>query len=102
MLKYCNEKKSTSNLEQKLKKLEDDYKKAIKMIQGFMKRHEQIEAKNDKKDKKIMELEVEISKLQNEIAKQDRTITSTTSRRNLNNEFDDSPERDHNGQVKNL
>ena len=99
MLQLYNTQQSAEATDQKLKKLEVDYRKAIQMIQGFVKRHEQLEDKHSKKDRRIMELEVELSKLRNENAKATRSTINSSVRRNLSNELVDGPERDHNGQV---
>lgn len=85
--------------DQKLKKLESDHRKAIQMIQGFMKRHEQLVDKQTKKDQRILELEVELSRLKNENAKNGRSSINSSIRRNLSAELADDPERDHDGQV---
>ena len=90
---------SADATDQKLKKLEVDHRKAIQMIQGFVKRHEQLEDKQAKKDNRIMQLEVELSRLRTENAKAARSSIHSSVRKNLSSELVDSPERDHNGQV---
>lgn len=95
--KLYNVQQVAEEKDQKLKKLEVDHKKAIQMLQGFMKRHEQLEDKQTKKDRRIMELETELSKLRTESTKVSRA--SSFARRNISNELVDSPERDNNRQV---
>lgn len=90
---------NVQSTEQKYRKLETDHRKALQMIQGFMKRHEQLEDKQSKKDRRIMELEVELSKLRSESAKVARSICGSSARRKLSSELIDGPERDHNEQV---
>lgn len=85
--------------DQKYKKLELDHRKALQMIQGFMKRHEQLEDKQAKKDRRIMELEVELSRIRSENAKVARSICNSSVRRKLSGELIDGPERDSNEQV---
>ncbi|XP_011495144.1 PREDICTED: centrosomin [Ceratosolen solmsi marchali] len=100
MLKLYSVQQSADVTDQKLKKLEIDHKKAIQMIQGFLKRHEQLEDKQAKKDRRIMDLEVEVSRLQNENTKAGRSSISTSMRKNSSNELIDGPERDHNTQQR--
>ncbi|XP_058799122.1 centrosomin isoform X2 [Phymastichus coffea] len=99
-LKLYSAQQIAEDKEQKLKKLEVDHKKAIQMLQGFMKRHEQLEDKQTKKDRRIMELEVELSRLRNENTKASRNSINTSSRKNISNELIDSPERDNNRQQR--
>jgi hypothetical protein len=98
-LKLCNVQQSADITDQKLKKLEIDHKKAIQMIQGFLKRHEQLEDKQAKKDRRIMDLEVEISRLRNENTNAARNNNRTSMRRNLSSKLMDDSEHDQNTQV---
>ncbi|XP_032453157.1 centrosomin isoform X9 [Nasonia vitripennis] len=99
-LKLDTVQQSADVTDQKLKKLETDHRKAIQMIQGFMKRHEQLEDKQAKKDRRIMELEGELSRLKNENAKTVRSSVHSSIRRNLSTDLVDDPERDYNGQQR--
>ncbi|XP_076278704.1 phosphodiesterase 4D interacting protein centrosomin isoform X2 [Lasioglossum baleicum] len=64
VLKLCNMQKQAENADYKLKKLETDHEKAIKTIQGFMERQQQLEQSKLMKEQKIMELEIELNRLQ--------------------------------------
>ncbi|XP_032674103.1 centrosomin isoform X3 [Odontomachus brunneus] len=63
VLRLCNTQKHAENTEQRLKKIESDHKKAIKAIQGFMEREEQMRDWNVRKERRIQELEMELRKL---------------------------------------
>lgn len=63
VLRLCNTQKHAENTEQRLKKIEGDHKKAIKAIQGFMEREEQMRDTNTRKERRILELEMELRKL---------------------------------------
>lgn len=63
VLKLCNLQKHAETVDYKLKKLEADHEKAIKTIQGFMERQQQLENSKLLKEQKIMELEIELHRL---------------------------------------
>ncbi|XP_015438709.1 PREDICTED: centrosomin isoform X2 [Dufourea novaeangliae] len=63
VLKLCNMQKHLETVDYKLKKLESDHEKALKTIQGFMERQQQLESSKLMKEQKIMELEIELSRL---------------------------------------
>lgn len=94
ILKLCNVQQSAEITDLKLKKLEFEHEKALKMIQGFMERQQQMESKQVKKERKIMDLELELTRLRGP----DRYGKTEPYRRNLSNEMD-NPERDHSNQV---
>lgn len=64
ILKLCNAQKQAENSEQKLKKMEIEHHKAIKAIQGFMKREQQMRD-TDPKERQSVELETELRKRRN-------------------------------------
>lgn len=64
ILKLCNAQKQMENSEQRLRKMEGEHEKAIKAIQGFIEREQQMEDTNSRKERKILELETELRKLQ--------------------------------------
>ncbi|XP_031841742.1 phosphodiesterase 4D interacting protein centrosomin isoform X2 [Nomia melanderi] len=63
VLKLCNMQKHAETVDYKLKKLESDHEKAIKTIQGFMERQQQLENSKVIKEQKIIELEMELNRL---------------------------------------
>ncbi|KAJ8679472.1 hypothetical protein QAD02_015259 [Eretmocerus hayati] len=99
MLKLNKVQQSSEETDQKLKKLEVDHRKAIQMIQGFMGRHQQMEDKQIVKDRRIMELEVELNRLRNDHAKAARSSMNCV-RRNISTELIDGPERDSSGKQR--
>lgn len=100
-LKLVNVQQSVEVSDKKIKHLEGEHRKAMIVIQGFMKRHEEFEEKQKRKDRKIMDLETELIRLRTENAKTARSSINSSVRRNLSNELIDGPERDNNGQVFN-
>lgn len=64
ILKLCNAQKQAENFEQRVKKIESEHEKAIKAIQGFIEREQQMEDVHCRKERKILELETELRKLQ--------------------------------------
>lgn len=62
ILKLCNSQKQTESTEQKLKKIEGEHEKAVRAIQGFIEREQQMRDIDLSKDKKILELEAELRK----------------------------------------
>ncbi|XP_076378265.1 phosphodiesterase 4D interacting protein centrosomin isoform X2 [Megalopta genalis] len=82
VLKLCNMQKHSETVEYKLKKLEIDHEKAIKTIQGFMERHQQLESSKLLKEQKIMQLEIELHQLregEKSNAERDRRHERTSS-----------------------
>jgi len=64
ILKLCNAQKQAENSEQKLKKMEIEHHKAIRAIQGFMEREQQMRD-TDPKERQSVELETELRKRRN-------------------------------------
>ncbi|XP_033227702.1 centrosomin isoform X3 [Belonocnema kinseyi] len=98
ILKLCNIQQSAEATDQKLKKLESDHEKALKMIQGFMERQQQLEDKHLKKDKRIADLELEIARLRG--SEKSKFKNNSSLRRSLSNEMTDNPERDNSNQQR--
>jgi len=65
ILKLCNVQKQTESTEQKLKKMEGEHEKAVRAIQGFIEREQQMRDMDFCKDQKILELEAELRKRRN-------------------------------------
>ncbi|XP_050453759.1 centrosomin isoform X2 [Cataglyphis hispanica] len=65
ILKLCNAQKQVENSEQKLKKLEGEYDKAIRAIQGFVEREQHLQDIYSRKEQRILELEKEMRKGRN-------------------------------------
>lgn len=65
ILKLCNAEKQVKNSEQKLKKVEGEYEKAIKAIQGFVEREQQMQNIYSRKEQRTLELETELRKRRN-------------------------------------
>ncbi|XP_077255106.1 phosphodiesterase 4D interacting protein centrosomin isoform X4 [Temnothorax americanus] len=65
ILKLCNAQKQAENSEQKLKKLEVEYKKAIRAIQGFMEREKHRRDTDSHQERQIVELDSELRKRRN-------------------------------------
>ncbi|XP_025153819.1 centrosomin isoform X3 [Harpegnathos saltator] len=63
ILRLCNTQKQAENTEQRLKKMEGEHEKAIRAIQGFMEREKQARDANTRKERRILELEMELRKL---------------------------------------
>lgn len=63
ILKLCNTQKQSENTEQRLKKIEGEHEKAIRAIQGFMEREHQMRDANTRKERRILELEMDLRKL---------------------------------------
>ncbi|XP_015592615.1 centrosomin isoform X3 [Cephus cinctus] len=94
ILKLCNTQKSAESTEQRRKKLEAEHEKALKMIQGFMERQEHLEDMQVKKDRKIMELEVELNRLRSLDGSYSGGSKVRSVRRNISNDMTENPERD--------
>ncbi|XP_011347719.1 centrosomin isoform X2 [Ooceraea biroi] len=60
ILKLCNAQKQTESTEQKLKKLENEHEKAVRAIQGFIQREQQMRDVDLCKDQRILKLEEEL------------------------------------------
>lgn len=65
ILKLCNAQKQAENSGQKLKKIEGEHYKAIRVIQGFMEREQQMRDTDSHKEQQIVELETELHKRRN-------------------------------------
>lgn len=98
ILKLCNVQKQVELTDQKFKKMEGEHQKAVKMIQGFMERQQQMEDKNSRKERKIAELETELNRLRGceDIKARRRDVAS--SRKDYNAETTENPERDDSSQ----
>lgn len=100
VLKLCNVQKYAESTEYKLKKLEGENEKAIKTIQGFMERQQQLENTNLRKEQKIMELEIELNRLREaENPKGTRDGHDHFVRSDFRTDMTDDPERDPSNQV---
>lgn len=62
VLRLCNTQKHAENTEQRLKKMEGEHEKAIRAIQGFMEREQQMQDTNTRKERRILELDMELRK----------------------------------------
>lgn len=62
VLRLCNTQKHAENTEQRLKKMEGEHEKAIRAIQGFMEREQQMRDTNTRKERRILELDMELRK----------------------------------------
>lgn len=58
ILKLCNAQKQAETSEQKLKKIEGEHYKAIRAIQGFMEREQQMRDTDSHKERQIVETEL--------------------------------------------
>lgn len=100
VLKLCNMQKHAETMDYKLKKLEGEHEKAIKTIQGFMERQQQLESTKLRKEQKIMELEIELNRLREyENMKIARDGHNQFVRRDFSTDMTDDPERDPSNQV---
>lgn len=100
VLKLCNMQKHVETTDYKLKKLEGEHEKAIKTIQGFMERQQQLENTKLRKEQKIMELEIELNRLREcESLKASRDGHNQFVRRDFSTDMTDDPERDPSTQV---
>lgn len=100
VLKLCNTQKQAETTSYKLKKLEGEHEKAIKTIQGFMERQQQLENTKLRKEQKIMELEIELNRLREyENAKAARDGHDQFVLRDFSTDMTDDPERDASNQV---
>lgn len=104
MLKLCNMQKQVETMSHKLKKLESEHEKALKTIQGFMERQQQLETVKMRKDQRIMELEIELSRLREHESTRGTVRDvgqSQLARRDFSSNMTDDPERDaSNNQVE--
>ncbi|XP_012262634.2 CDK5 regulatory subunit-associated protein 2 isoform X2 [Athalia rosae] len=98
-LKLCNAQKSAEVAEQRVEKLTAENEKAMKMIQGFLSKQEKLEDKLLEKDRKIMELEVELSRPRSQDSNKSNR-RGPPVRRDLSNEMTDNPERDQSNQQR--
>ncbi|XP_071875855.1 phosphodiesterase 4D interacting protein centrosomin isoform X2 [Bombus fervidus] len=101
VLKLCNTQKHAETTSYKLKKLEGEHEKAIKTIQGFMERQQQLENTKLRKEQKIMELEIELNRLREyENAKAARDGHDQFVLRDFSTDMTDDPERDASNQQR--
>ncbi|XP_076239387.1 phosphodiesterase 4D interacting protein centrosomin isoform X2 [Calliopsis andreniformis] len=101
VLKLCNMQKHAETTDYKLRKLEGEHEKAIKTIQGFMERQQQLENTNLRKEQKIMELEIELHRLREcENLKTVRDGHNQLPRRDYSTDMTDDPERDPSNQQR--
>ncbi|XP_076754592.1 phosphodiesterase 4D interacting protein centrosomin isoform X2 [Xylocopa sonorina] len=101
VLKLCNMQKHVETTDYKLKKLEGEHEKAIKTIQGFMERQQQLENAKKRKEQKIMELEIELNRLREcENVKTARDGHNQFVRRDFSADVTDDPERDPSNQQR--
>ncbi|XP_011261366.2 CDK5 regulatory subunit-associated protein 2 isoform X2 [Camponotus floridanus] len=85
ILKLCNAQKQMEISEQKLKKLEGEYEKAIRAIQGFVEREQQIQDIYSRKEQRILELETELRKRRNShdpVSLKDLDVKNTSNSEN--------------------
>ncbi|XP_015190024.1 PREDICTED: myosin-11 isoform X2 [Polistes dominula] len=95
ILKLCNVQKQVEVTDQKFKKMEGEHQKAVKMIQGFMERQQQLEDRIARKERKIEELEAELNRSSGyEDVKARRRDGS--ARKDYGVEITENPERDDN------
>ncbi|KAL7286531.1 hypothetical protein TKK_0019267 [Trichogramma kaykai] len=94
LLKMYNLQQFADDTNHKFKKLETDHKKAIQMIQGFIKRYEQLEDKHVKKDRRITELETELSHLRR--IKISDTNNLSLNQQSMNNQAIDESQKSRN------
>ncbi|XP_043252270.1 centrosomin isoform X6 [Colletes gigas] len=92
VLKLCNMQKHVETTELKLKKLEYNHEKAVKVIQGFMEKQRKLENINLMKEQKIIELEFELSRLQE--------CENLKAGRDFSTNITDNPERDPSNQRR--
>ncbi|XP_066596045.1 centrosomin-like isoform X3 [Prorops nasuta] len=87
-LRLCNVQKSS---EDKVKKLEADYEKALKMIQSFVARQQELETKCIMKERKIMDMQIQLSRMQT--FEKDQKSREFCIKKELDSDTED-PERD--------
>lgn len=97
ILKLCNVQKHVEVTDQNFKKMEGEHQKAVKMIQGFMERQQQMEDKIARKERKIAELEVALNVRSS--SGHDNNTKATrrrdgSARKDYNVEITENPERD--------
>lgn len=90
ILKLCNAQKQIENSEQKLKKLEGEYEKAIRAIQGFVEREQHLQDIYSRKEQRILELETELRKGRNS---HDLVSLKDLGVKNIDNSENDSCEQ---------
>ncbi|KAI4503280.1 hypothetical protein M0802_001502 [Mischocyttarus mexicanus] len=98
ILKLCNVQKLAEVTDQKFKKMEGEHQKAVKMIQGFLERQEQLEDKIAKKERKIEELEAELNSRSSGYDEdiKSRRRDHQSARKDYSVEITENPERDDN------
>lgn len=99
ILKLCNLQKHVETTDQDFKKMEGEHQKAVKMIQGFMGRQQQMEDKIARKERKIAELEAILNRSSGHEDGKAIRRRDGSARKDYNVEITDNPERDDSNQV---
>ncbi|KAF7997965.1 hypothetical protein HCN44_009363 [Aphidius gifuensis] len=86
MIKLCNVEESSSTSEKELKKIKLDYEKALQSIQDLVERQSKSEDKQNRKDRKIVELQQEIMKLRSLEIKRIKSAQLLTTGKTTNND----------------
>lgn len=86
MIKLCNVEESSSTSEKELKKIKLDYEKALQSIQDLVERQSKSEDKQNRKDRKIVELQQEIMKLRSLEIKRIKSAQLLTAGKTTNND----------------
>lgn len=92
--------KHVETMDHKMRRLETEHEKALKTIQGFLEKQQQLESTTLRKEQKIMELEIELNRLREcENSKVGRDRHNQYVRRDFSTDMTDDPERDPSNQV---
>nr|XP_050845124.1 interaptin isoform X4 [Vespula vulgaris] len=100
ILKLCNLQKHVETTDQDFKKMEGEHQKAVKMIQGFMGRQQQMEDKIARKERKIAELEAILNRSSGHEDGKAIRRRDGSARKDYNVEITDNPERDDSNQQR--
>ncbi|KAL2717406.1 interaptin isoform X6 [Vespula squamosa] len=100
ILKLCNLQKHVEVTDQNFKKMEGEHQKAVKMIQGFMERQQQMEDKITRKERKIAELEAILNRSSGHEDGKATRRRDGSARKDYNVEITDNPERDDSNQQR--
>ncbi|XP_076160987.1 phosphodiesterase 4D interacting protein centrosomin isoform X2 [Ptiloglossa arizonensis] len=101
VLKLCNMQKHVETMDHKMRRLETEHEKALKTIQGFLEKQQQLESTTLRKEQKIMELEIELNRLREcENSKVGRDRHNQYVRRDFSTDMTDDPERDPSNQRR--
>lgn len=94
LLKLCNVGESAAITEKELKKIKIDYEKALKSIQDLIERQNTLQEKAGRKDKKIIDLQQQLTKLRSFEVLRNRSSQLSPTRRTTSKEIiDDNGER---------